>query len=76
MTTEEKRKQRLLAEIERRRKANKRRKFRRKISALVMVFAVFTVSAGAIYSAGAKEITVTEINEFQGTNEAMSYCCS
>ena len=62
MTTEEKRKQRLLAEIERRRKANKRRKFRRKISALVMVFAVFTVSAGAIYSAGAKEITVTEIN--------------
>ncbi len=72
MTTEEKRKQRLLAEIERRRKANKRRKFRRKISALVMVFAVFTVSAGAIYSAGAKEITVTEINEFQGTNEAVT----
>lgn len=72
MTTEEKTKRRLLADIHRRRAAKKRRQLRRKISALTLVIAVFAVSAGAIYSAGAKEITVTEINEFQGINEAVT----
>lgn len=72
MTTEEKTKRRLLADIQRKRAAKKRRQLRRKISALTLVIAVFAVSAGAIYSAGAKEITVTEINEFQGINEAVT----
>lgn len=72
MTTQEKRKQLIIARIEKRRQAKKRRRFRRKISALIMAAAVLFISFGAIYSAGAKEITVTEINEFDGTNETVT----
>ena len=70
MTTEEKRKQLIIAGIEKRRKEKKRKKLRRKISALVMVSVMVMTSVFAIYSAGAKEITVTEINEFDGTNKS------
>lgn len=72
MTTQEKRKQLMIAGIEKRRQAKKRRRFRRKISAVIMAAVILIVSFGAIYSAGAKEITVTEIDEFNGTNETVT----
>ena len=70
MTTEEKRKQLIIAGIEKRRKEKKLKKLRRRVSALVMVSVMVMTSVFAIYSAGAKEITVTEINEFNGTNKS------
>lgn len=72
MTTQEKRKQIIIAGIEKRRQAKKRRRFRRRISAIIMIIVLFTISIGAIYNAGAKEITLTEINEFEGTNETIT----
>ena len=72
MTAKEKAKRRMISEIHRRRAEKKRKQLRKKILAFTLVIIVFTLSAGAIYSAGAKEITVTEINEFQGTNEVVT----
>lgn len=72
MTTQEKRKQIIIAGIEKRRKEKKRRRLRRKISAIIMIIVLFTISISAIYNAGAKEITLTEINEFEGTNETIT----
>ena len=65
------RKKLIIAGIEKRRLEKKRRRMKRKITALVTLAAICTVSFGAVYNASAKEITVTEINEFEGTNETV-----
>ena len=36
---------------------------------IITLVAMMTVIFGSVYSASAKEITITEINEFAGTNE-------
>ena len=69
--TKEKRKQLMIAEIEKRREEKKhRRKRRRRTASVTAAIMMFTLIF-AVYSAGAKEITVTEINEFQGTSHSV-----
>lgn len=69
MTTQDKRKQLMLERIEKRRKEAKRRKFRKRVAAIISVISISGASLGAVYTASAKEITITEINEFEGINE-------
>ncbi len=69
--TKEKRKQLMIAEIEKRREEKKHRRKRRRITASVTAAIMVFTLIFAVYSAGAKEITVTEINEFQGTSHSV-----
>ncbi len=69
--TKEKRKQLMIAEIEKRREEKKHRRKRRRITASVTAAIMMFTLIFAVYSAGAKEITVTEINEFQGTSHSV-----
>ncbi len=73
MTTYEKTKRELVEEIRAKREAKKQAKLRamrrKRIAVLVTLTAVVTVTFGAVYGVSAKEITITEINEFEGTNE-------
>ncbi len=73
MTTQEKSKQVLLAEMREKREAKKqakiRAKRRTKTAAIVTLVALVTVTLGTVFNASAKEITITEINEFAGVNE-------
>lgn len=69
--TKEKRKQLMIAEIEKRREEKKHRRKRRRITASVTTAIMVFTLIFAVYSAGAKEITVTEINEFQGTSHSV-----
>lgn len=50
-------------------KAKLKAKHRRCTIAIITLVAMMTVIFGTVYSASAKEITITEINEFAGTNE-------
>lgn len=65
-------KQKRLSEIQRRREEKKKAKIRRKICAVLTVIAVGMVSMGAVYTASAKEIRITEINEFEGTSRSIT----
>ena len=73
MTTQEKSKYELLAQMHEKREAKKqaklRAKRRTKISAMVTLVALVTVTLGTVFNASAKEITITEIDEFAGVNE-------
>ena len=69
--TKEKRKQLMIAEIEKRREEKKHRRKKRRITASVTAAIMMFTLIFAVYSAGAKEITVTEINEFQGTSHSV-----
>lgn len=73
MTTYEKTKRELLEEMRAKREEKKQAKLRaarrRRIAALVTLFSVVTVTFSAVYGVSAKEITITEIDEFAGTNE-------
>lgn len=69
--TKEKRKQLMIAEIEKRREEKKHCRKRRRITASVTAAIMVFTLIFAVYSAGAKEITVTEINEFQGTSHSV-----
>ncbi len=71
MDIEAQRKQMQLERIERRRAAKKRRRFKQRITAIVTVTALTALSAGWVYTASAKEVTLTEINEFDGTSETV-----
>ncbi len=74
MTTQEKSKQELLAEMhekrETKRLSKQRAKRRGKLVALVALCVLVTVAFGTIMNASAKEITITEIDEFSGVNES------
>ena len=72
METQEMYKQRRLAEIEQRREKKRRQRIRRKICTLITLTAICTAAAGSVYTASAKEITITEINEFEGTNKTIT----
>ena len=73
MDTQERRKQLQLQKIAKRRAEKRKARFRRKMLSIFTVAAICTVSVGAVYSASAKEVTITEINEFNGTNQTDVY---
>ncbi len=76
MTTQEKTKREMLEEMrekrEMKRQAKLKAKRRNKIAALITLAAVVTVTSGTVYNASAKEITITEINEFTGLNSTQT----
>ena len=73
MTTQEMTKQEMIMNLrekrEEKKKAKLKAKHRRCTIAIITLVAMMTVIFGTVYSASAKEITITEINEFAGTNE-------
>ena len=73
MTTQEMTKQEMIMNLrekrEEKKKAKLKAKHRRCAIAIITLVAMMTVIFGTVYSASAKEITITEINEFAGTNE-------
>lgn len=73
MTKQEKTNRELVMELRRSREekrvAKQRAKKRLRIVSLFTLVAVVTVIFGSVYNASAKEITLTEIDEFQGINE-------
>lgn len=73
MTTQEMTKQEMIMNLrekrEEKKKAKLKAKHRRCAIAIITLVAMMTVIFGSVYSASAKEITITEINEFAGTNE-------
>ena len=75
MTTQEMTKQEMIMNLrekrEEKKKAKLKAKHRRCTIAIITLVAMMTVIFGSVYSASAKEITITEINEFAGTNELM-----
>lgn len=68
MEFEELYKQKRLAEIDRRRRQKRKQRFRRKICTIITLATICTATMGAYYTVSAKEITITEINEFEGVN--------
>lgn len=69
MNTQEKNKTELILEVQKRRKERKRAKSRKKITALTAMLTVLTMIAGIVFTASAKAINITEINEFDGTSK-------
>lgn len=73
MATYEKTKRELLEEMRAKREAKKQAKLkaarRKRLTVLFTLVAIVTVTFGAVYNVSAKEITITEIDEFAGTNE-------
>lgn len=76
MSTQEKTKQEMLRDLrekrekrEARMREKKQRRYSVRIAALLTLAAVVTVTFGTVYNASAKEITITEIDEFMGVNE-------
>ncbi|MCI5605187.1 MAG: G5 domain-containing protein [Clostridia bacterium] len=69
MTTQEKQKQRILRDIQKRREKKKQAQKRCRIIALATAITICTVTLGIVYEASAKEISLTEINNFDGTRE-------
>ena len=65
-------KQKRLAEINRRREQKRRRRFRRKICTAITLAALCSATMGTYYTVSAKEVTITEINEFEGINTTMT----
>lgn len=63
--------QRQLERLQQKRELQRRRRLRHKIITLFTAAAVFTGSAGWVYTASAKEVTITEINEFAGINQSV-----
>lgn len=63
--------QRQLEHIQQKRERQRCRKLRHKIITIFTAAAVFTGSAGWVYTASAKEVTITEINEFDGINQSV-----
>ncbi|MCC8160274.1 MAG: G5 domain-containing protein [Oscillospiraceae bacterium] len=73
MTTQEKTKREILEAMrenrEMRKRAIRKRQRRRRLAALITLAVIITVALGTVYSVSAKEIKITEINEFMGVNE-------
>lgn len=71
MNIDERRKQMKLERIAKKRAEKRRRRFRIRITAIMTIAAMTVFFAGFTYVASAKEVTITEINEFSGTNESV-----
>lgn len=69
MATQDKSKERLILEVQKKRAKRMRAKSRRKRLVAAVTAAVITAVTGIAVGASAKEITITEINEFDGTEK-------
>lgn len=65
-------KEKRLAEISRRRELKRKKRRRNRICALVTLAALGASMFGTFYTVSAKEITITEINEFEGRQETIT----
>lgn len=74
MITQDKNKQEMLMKLREKREAKKQEKKRasrrRRIAAGITLISLTATIFGTVYNASAKEITITEINEFTGMNES------
>lgn len=74
MITQDKNKQEMLMKLREKREAKKQAKKRasrrRRIAAGITLISLTATIFGTVYGASAKEITITEINEFTGMNES------
>lgn len=74
MVTKEENRKELLKELranrEKKRQKKIRARARRRVIALVTAVTVVCVTLGIVYSVSAKEVTITEINEFTGLKES------
>lgn len=59
----------ILRDIQKRRKQKQLRRARRRATAIITLTAILAGSFGCVYTVSANEITLTEINEFDGTQE-------
>lgn len=64
--------QRRLDSLKRRRELKRRRRIKSRICAALTLAAVAAASVGTVYTAAAKDITITEINEFEGTESSVT----
>ncbi len=69
MSTQEKSKDELIREMHERRAARVRSRKRRRKTSIVAIITILVITTGAVLTASAKEINITEIDEFKGTNE-------
>ncbi|MGN1116595.1 MAG: 3D domain-containing protein [Candidatus Ornithomonoglobus sp.] len=58
--------QQRLSSLKLRRERKRRQRIRHRFCAVLTLIAVCAASAGTVYTASAKDITITEINEFEG----------
>ncbi|MGN0182078.1 MAG: G5 domain-containing protein [Candidatus Ornithomonoglobus sp.] len=72
METMESYTQQRLSNLKLRREKKRRQRIRHRICAVLTLIAVCAASAGTVYTASAKDITITEINEFEGTANSMT----
>lgn len=62
-------KERRLRELQSRREMKRKQKVKRKITSIALTISILGITFGGVLSASAKEITITEINEFENTKE-------
>ena len=62
-------KRKLVRDIQKRRKQKQLRRARLRVTAILTLTAILAGSFGCVYTVSANEITLTEINEFDGTQE-------
>lgn len=72
METMESYTQQRLNTLKHRREQKRRQRIRHRFCAVLTLIAVCAASAGTVYTASAKEVTITEINEFEGTVSSMT----
>ena len=76
MVTKEENRNAKLAEIRENREQKQQQRLRvskrRRIAAIVVLTAVLAATMGFVYNVSAKDITITEINEFTGLNETQT----
>ena len=55
--------------MQKRREERQRVRKRRKMASFIAIITILVITTGAVFNASAKEISITEIDEFSGTNE-------
>ena len=69
MSTQEKSREDLIRGMRERRAQRRRAKAVRKKTSIIAIITILVITTGAVFTASAKEISITEIDEFNGTNE-------
>lgn len=72
METLESFKQQRLSQLIEKRNNKRKKRVKKRICALITTAAVCAVSFGTVYTVSAKEITITQINEFTGENSSVT----
>lgn len=69
MSTQEKSKETLLHLVQAKREKRRHGAKRRKFLSVIALITILVITTGVVFSVSAKEINITEIDEFNGTNE-------